>query len=72
MGFKSLKIDDRVIIDRLNKILKHVKFGAPAVWRLHVAQRGDDWFTVRVTSDMYAKQWYTFSVESPLQDHPSL
>jgi hypothetical protein len=70
--FKSLTTDDRVIIDHLAKILKHVKFGVPAVWRLHVALQGDYWFTVRVTSDANFYEWVKFSVESALQDHPAL
>jgi hypothetical protein len=38
--FKSLKTDDRVIFDHLNKILKHVRFGVPAVWRCMWRRRG--------------------------------
>ncbi len=70
--FKSLATDDRVIIDHLAKILKHVKFGVPKVWRLHVALQGDYWFTVCVTSDANFHQWIKFSVECALQDHPAL
>jgi len=70
--FKSLTTDDRVIIDHLAKILKHVRFGVPDVWRLHVALHGDHWFTVRVTSDTDFHKWVKFSVESALQDHPEL
>ena len=70
--FKSLTTDDRVIIDHLAKILKHVKFGVPAVWRLHVALQEDYWFTVLVTSDATFHKWVKFSVESAIQDHPPL
>ena len=70
--FKSLTTDDRVVIDHLAKILKHVRFGVPAVWRLHVALQRDYWFTVRVTSDEKFYKWVKFSVESALQDHPPL
>jgi hypothetical protein len=70
--FKSLTTDDRVIIDHLAKVLKHVKFGVPNVWRLHVALQGDHWFTVRVTHDTNFDKWVKFSVESALQDHPAL
>lgn len=31
IDFKSLTIDDRVIIDHLAKVLKHVRFGVPDV-----------------------------------------
>ena len=70
--FKSLTTDDRVIIDHLAKTLKHVKFGVPDVWRLHVALQRDYWFTVRVTSDANFCKWVRFSVESALQEHPLL
>jgi hypothetical protein len=70
--FRSLTTDDRVIIDHLAKILKHVKFSTPDVWRLHVALQGDYWFIVRVTSDAHFYKWVKFSVESSLQDHPAL
>ena len=70
--FRSATTDDRVIIDHLAKIMKHVKFGVPAVWRLHVAMQGDHWFTVRVESKWTPPCSFTFRVESVLQDHPPL
>lgn len=70
--FKSLTTDDHVIIDHLAKVLKHVEFGVPDVWRLHVALQGDHWFTVRVTHDPNFYEWVKFSVESALQDPPAL
>lgn len=69
---KSLTTDDRVVIDHLAKIMKHVKFGVPAVWRLHVSMQGDYWFSVRVESKWTQPYSFTFRVESVLQDQPPL
>jgi hypothetical protein len=45
--FKSVTIDDRGVLDRLQRILQCMKGDPPDVWRLHVALRGDYWFVVR-------------------------
>jgi hypothetical protein len=71
--FKSLKIDDNAIVDRMNGILKHIDFELPKVWRLHVALQGDYWFNVRPEyKRMHDYESLTFHVESVLSEHPPL
>jgi hypothetical protein len=72
-GFKSLTIDDHGIIEHVRRILQHLDFKAPDVWRLHIALRGDYWFDVRPEyKRQHAYERLMFRVESQLQEQPPL
>jgi len=45
--FKAVTIDDGGVLTHINRTLSHLDFDVPAVWRLHVALRGDYWFNGR-------------------------
>ena len=69
--FKSLKIDESAIVERIGRALNHFKDDVPQVWRLHVALEGDYWFNVRPEyHKVHDYRSLTLNVESRIESPP--